>query len=476
MVQAQKEGNSDWYCEISSANNNINLQSIYQLEGLPDEFVTSHYNALISGESRIHIDEVIKAPNHAIITIKPGTHFQLFYSTLSLDQIRSINQKTIGEKSLAIVKVKFNFEFSPLTLSDDEIIESVFGTTVGSMNYQFKACSYNKLSFKPAKGVGINDKGIIQLNLNINPIGKKMIDILNCCVEKVSEKIGNLQQFDHVVFFLPFGSFEEKFYNLVWGAFAVVNGRISIFNSLNGRYLSALMHEISHNLGLTHSAEHDNEYGDNTGYMGETYTKNDTPLMCFNAVHSWKLGWYEDQHVSLTPETQGISWIGKLYGVDDYQTVTQSSAVILKIESKIQNKKLYVMYNSKKGINKETTEYANKLMVVEELNDNFSTIRGVLARYEEFRQSNFNGNHDLVVKNCIKNGVFTNTIVFIDSSPNNMWYDARGMLYTCEWYASGQNRCATHGKSHRNFGMVASEICCYCLENFGIFRPVTTSK
>jgi hypothetical protein len=81
------------------------------------------------------------------------------------------------------------------------------------------------------------------------------------------------------------------------------------------------MHELGHNLGIQHSGDRsattDNEkiYGDMSGYMGFLHG-NGQPRMCFNAAKSWKLGWYEDKAVIVSPSTS--SWSGRLMGISDY--------------------------------------------------------------------------------------------------------------------------------------------------------------
>ena len=48
--------------------------------------------------------------------------------------------------------------------------------------------------------------------------------------------------------------------------------------------------------------------------------------------------------------------------------------------------------------------------------------------------------------------------------PNNdqIWFDAGGPGFGCEWYEAAPGRCEEFGSSFRNFGNVANQVCCVC--------------
>lgn len=61
--------------------------------------------------------------------------------------------------------------------------------------------------------------------------------------------------------------------------------------------LSALMHELAHNMGMGHSGEGDDPYGDVTGYMSYGGKDDSMPRKCFNGYKNYRFGWYRD-HLS----------------------------------------------------------------------------------------------------------------------------------------------------------------------------------
>jgi hypothetical protein len=60
----------------------------------------------------------------------------------------------------------------------------------------------------------------------------------------------------------------------------------------------ATQHETGHNLKLPHSSQGSNAYGDETGFMGFSYSEDDGPRECYNTVKNWLLGWYEDRQAT----------------------------------------------------------------------------------------------------------------------------------------------------------------------------------
>jgi hypothetical protein len=56
-------------------------------------------------------------------------------------------------------------------------------------------------------------------------------------------------------------------------------------------------------------------YGDQSGMMGVSYSSYDTPLMCFNPAKQYQLGWFPDRHFVF--DSAQSSWTGTLVGVVD---------------------------------------------------------------------------------------------------------------------------------------------------------------
>lgn len=56
-------------------------------------------------------------------------------------------------------------------------------------------------------------------------------------------------------------------------------------------YPSAQLHEVGHNLGLSHAGENGNEYADTSGFIGDVSCL-DEQRRCFTGPKRYKLGWF----------------------------------------------------------------------------------------------------------------------------------------------------------------------------------------
>ena len=104
---------------------------------------------------------------------------------------------------------------------------------------------------------------------------------------------------------------------------------------------SILMHDVGHNLGLGHSNEGAEEYGDESCIMGSGFSEEDGALICNNGAKSWQLGWYAPRN-HIYNVADGI-WNGRLIGAVNYGNGNDiTSKVILKLPSSID---YYVLFN-----------------------------------------------------------------------------------------------------------------------------------
>lgn len=73
-----------------------------------------------------------------------------------------------------------------------------------------------------------------------------------------------------------------------------------------------------------------------------------------------QLGWYSDKTVTVTD-----TWSGKLYGISSYTSAASSDAVILYIPSTSSRSRfdIYVSFNGASGMNSETEQGADKVLV-----------------------------------------------------------------------------------------------------------------
>eukprot|EP00594_Rhizosolenia_setigera_P000189 CAMPEP_0178945244 /NCGR_PEP_ID=MMETSP0789-20121207/3627_1 /TAXON_ID=3005 /ORGANISM="Rhizosolenia setigera, Strain CCMP 1694" /LENGTH=152 /DNA_ID=CAMNT_0020625113 /DNA_START=1304 /DNA_END=1762 /DNA_ORIENTATION=- len=89
--------------------------------------------------------------------------------------------------------------------------------------------------------------------------------------------------------------------------------------------------------------------------MGYSTIGDDSKIMCFNAVKSWKLGWYRDRHVDLV--TSPYNWSGNLYGITDYQRTSSSDMMIVRLGS------YFVSFNRSNGITQDVGVGENQVLV-----------------------------------------------------------------------------------------------------------------
>jgi hypothetical protein len=88
--------------------------------------------------------------------------------------------------------------------------------------------------------------------------------------------------------------------------------------------------------------------------------------MCFNAAKSWQLGWYSDKTVELSPfPTAAVSWSGALVGIAEYNITSPSDIVLIKIKTGT-GEDYYINFNRKTGINSETQEGGDQVLVAKQ--------------------------------------------------------------------------------------------------------------
>ena len=85
-------------------------------------------------------------------------------------------------------------------------------------------------------------------------------------------------------------------------------------------------------MGFAHSGEGTNEYDDQSGMMGYSYSQDDGPSMCLNGAKSFQTGWYLAATKVITPTaTTNSCFNGALYGVVDFDAEDSTKTVLVKI-------------------------------------------------------------------------------------------------------------------------------------------------
>ena len=238
---------------------------------------------------------------------------------------------------------------------ETKISDKWFGTSGDAINNesQFKACSGNQLIFEPFIGTTNSGvyiaNGVYTITVSADQYNPSAVDAE--AKIKGSVALGDLQsQFDHVVLSVPDN-------NETYAAYAAVNSWSSLFKDVYIDHVTIQMHELGHNLGLHHSSEGEEEYGDNSGVMGVMW--DDDRNICFNGPKIAQLGWFPDREVDVDIST---GYTGNVYGIADYETTGANDKMILQIVT-VLGHDYYVTFNKATGINAETGEGANQVLV-----------------------------------------------------------------------------------------------------------------
>jgi len=397
-VEGDEEEEDEWYCEF-------NKEYTKEVLGLEDPLVRitgwkpegRHSNANLEGEEEddnmfrgIQSGKNTMKFSQGIIDRQDNTMYvdSTFAEVVVKEDRRELQFSEItpivGVKKVIIVRILTNdWSITPL-VTGREIRNFVFNYKVSLAN-QYKECSFNQLKFRPFEGttqgqevevfggvtnVRLNAEGseelkeIIRVNGNVE-FRKRVMDRINLLSRIAAERVlGDLEsQFDHVMFVIPRG---------IFGIYA-----IATYNRWDSYYTedwilrpSIQLHEVGHNLGMDHSGENAT-YDDQVGYMGFSYDNYFGPSMCFNPANSFYLGWYQEQTASYDALESGDD--GKLFylnGVNDYNPANagfgdEKRLIVLRLtQSGRRNWDFYVGYNRQRGMNFETGENGNNVVIV----------------------------------------------------------------------------------------------------------------
>ncbi|MCX7553329.1 hypothetical protein OS175_05520 [Marinicella sp. S1101] len=308
------------------------------------------------------------------IILSPQSQWSLFFDAAEFDAnisaLTVADESTllaagggINERTALMIHVTAN-DFST-TDTPAALADSVFGTAGDEVNMtsQFDNCSYGQLQMMPAQGQNITN-GVVELTINIDVEGESRGTVRNAVVAAGNQLFGSLYaQADHIMFALPPNTEGG------WIAYASINGASSTYNNRWATYVSAQMHELGHNFGMGHSGIGSNEYADRSGMMGYSYSSDDGPRMCFNAVKSSKFGWYENKELTFYESDWRIgqdTWRGQITGIADYDQATANQHNLIKVHSidgDQSSSSIHINFNRDAGINSGTRDGQDRLMV-----------------------------------------------------------------------------------------------------------------
>lgn len=264
-----------------------------------------------------------------------------------------------GVKKTLVIRVVGDGVGPKASLND--LKQEVFGNGI-SLKSRMEKCSHGKLDIQPFSGTtsggAFNQKidgGVVELGISTNPYGKRDKRMENDVMQAAFYVFGNLNaQFDLVLISMPPGIFPN------FAAYAYIGTPYSFYSNENIRDTMIQMHEVGHNFGLQHAGQDQEEYGDASGYMGYSETKE--PRMCYNAVNNYQLGWYSN--ISINPTSvDGYGGTFFISGVAGYDPDDTTKYVTLRLEQITSSMDYYIGYNRAEGMNSETKEDGDKVIV-----------------------------------------------------------------------------------------------------------------
>jgi len=360
-----------WYCEFEQDETRSLDVNFMSIEGVPKDVIDSY--GTVSGASimRIKGAYILRSIKHGVSTLVVPDGASFTIEKLMEDDRRHYKQRQqlgdghrmVGTRRTLVVRVIDN-EGNAFA-SKAKMMDDVF-TDAMCLKSQYAACSFNQLMFEPStEGGGVIDMTVSESRNNPDEIEAKARAEFENLYGPVNEK------FDNVIFCLP-GPIE----GIKARPSATFHGWDSYLHGEDCESVSFLMHEIGHNLGLSHSGYKDDDpavddnYNDETGLMGYSYWRDDGPAKCFNAPKNWQLGWYAQQELELDP----LSIIGNpqtyvLNGIVDYQPAgsPDGKVVVFRLveygDDPEPGNDYYIGFNRASGFN-EGTRHARDQVVI----------------------------------------------------------------------------------------------------------------
>lgn len=249
------------------------------------------------------------------------------------------------------------------TYTADELRDLIVGRSGGpSVFHQFELCSNGNRCLEPLRNSNGHpiDFGVFDVRINCETVGNSRDQAWGCsnkAKRAARARLGRLgnrwrrtNNINHLLFCFPAGG--------DWGARAAaeLGGHESIYNGSCDN-IGVVMHELGHNMFMSHSNENGVEYDDDTCLMGSVLLADaQDPRMCFNAAKLWQKNWYSPHAVT----TDGMpTWSGKVVGIV-HAGAPSADAVLVRAHGS-----MYVLFNNADIFNGRVTECPDKVTVVE---------------------------------------------------------------------------------------------------------------
>jgi len=376
-----------WACEFSGEEDVAGGRTVmFEIDGLTtkqldDLHAVSGTTVLKVGDSS-YVEENTKTHKN-VLHVSPDDNFVVeemdeyidvrHYKNRQRRRNRRRLASSVGELNTLVIRVKDKKNNEPV-LSAAKIEDDVF-LDGSSLKSQYEACSHDAIKINQAQNDGFyatfngdDYQGIVDVKVKYEAkkanIYKMPDDAVQLAANQYNGGTSLSNDFDLVLTCLPPGTKGN------WIAYAYINHYLSVYNNEWCGYVSGLMHEVGHNVGLAHSGENGGEYSDGSGAMGYSSRKDDQK-MCFNAAKAYQLGWFEDKTTEIDPlALPGGEVTYTLNGIADYGVGDGFIAIRLDYNGQILGgSDYYIGYNRATGMNSETREGANTVTVLRKTNN-----------------------------------------------------------------------------------------------------------
>mmetsp|Transcript_25258 Transcript_25258/g.46948 ORF Transcript_25258/g.46948 Transcript_25258/m.46948 type:complete len:682 (-) Transcript_25258:187-2232(-) len=336
---------------------------IYEVEGLDQKVNSGEVDQILSGKTELEGDVDIDE-KAAKMLVRTG---KLRSKKKGVNGNRNGRKLSEGTGTRTVLAVRIIANGGSTTVSSFHVSDEIFGTFRDPVNLksQMSACSNGALNITTADNKLTNNEllatdiedGVTTVTVSsaVTPGGDRaMVNEVNGALLEAFGVNSPDELANHIMYCLPPGT-------MTGIADSYINHWRSVYSDVWCTYVSAQMHEIGHNLNLADSGEGSDQYGDQSGMMGYSYSESNTQ-MCYNSAKSWQLGWYSTKREVYTagmgPRTYDI------YGIASAGDA-MAGTVLIKID-RDSDVDLYINFNWAMLHNEDTKEAANLVMIVEQ--------------------------------------------------------------------------------------------------------------
>ena len=358
--------------------------NLFTILDMPEYILDDNASALKAGTLFVSIVNATIVDGEAL-SLDPDSEIQVIQDPRrSKRTVEDLSEKAMGNKTIAVIRIS-TLDASPTT-DAATLAYRLFSPEEINLKTQYAACSFGKLQWALAPA------GVVDVIVNQTASEFSSGSSLVAAAQTVMSNNMNIQVSelaDKVMMCLPPGIGPG------WIASSGVGHWRAQFNDEWCLSLTAGMHELGHTIGLLHSNEGGQAYGDSTGYMSFGRKDRNFPRKCFNGLHNWQLGWYHDRHMTIKTVSDQESYLIKLATFVDYDLTKADEPVLLKV---LDN--LVLQYNRAKGMNIGTEQNADQVTITVEGKGGSEMLAG-LSVGDQYFIENFRGTaRQLIIAAC----------------------------------------------------------------------------